>query len=171
MQISKLPMSIIIGLELAAGATGCNGLGPCLDMPVETESGTTNDNTTEVTTGPCLSPPLTTSSSSAGTTVGPCLDYLPPTTSGTTSDMTSSTSSGSTGTTNSTSTTTVPETTSTGPCLDFPPTTGGALPDEDPDAPPQDAEQPKTAVIDRVLSTSSLPEDVKARLRERVKKE
>ncbi len=167
MQTKRIPLQILVGLGLASGSacgvTACLSIDPTDTFETETE--TTGDVGVTSTTAGTGATADTTEMTSATTevTTGPCLGQLPTTGTG---EMTDSTD-GSTGS-------------STGDgdgdgdgdggdgdaCLDG---------DGSYDAQPlvgtggdPEGEALRSALIDRVLSTSVLPEDVKSRLRARM---
>ncbi len=174
MQTKRIPLKILVGLGLAS-APAC-GVSACLSVDptdeLESESDTTSDvgvtsttagtgATADITTGPCLGPPMPTE-----VTTGPCLGQLPTTGTG---EMTGSTG-GSSGTTSGDGDGDGDgdgETTGDGDaCLD-----GDGSFDAEPlvgTGQNPDGDALRSALIDRVLSTSVLPDDVKARLRARM---
>ncbi len=167
MQLKRLPVSIIIGLGLIVENVGC---GPCLNFWVPTTddpgvSSTTAPGTSGAsgTTGSTTSTTGTTAGTTgAETTTGPCLAPMP--TTGAPETTGSGTDSDGTGSS------TGDDQTTTGPCLAPPVDGDGVGPDEDGASLPTAASSsPRAgAVIERVLAASALPEDVVARLRERL---
>ena len=178
MQLSRLPVSIIVGLGLVAGAeVSC---APCLKYASsESESEATTAGASASTTTAATSSSASSSAGTGGTgdatmtpclkydlppevTTGPCLGQLPTGTgdaTGTGTDSDSDSDSDGTGTRGG-------ETT-TGPCL-VPPLEGDATAEPDRATRAAAPKRPARAVIERVLSASALPDDVVARLRQRL---
>lgn len=169
MNLKKLPPSMLVLLGLGTEACApCLSTTPCLSTfdSASTYSSSTSGGSSEVDTGPCLSPPL---DSSTGPITGP-------TGSGTTGSSGTSMDSGTgTGTGTGSDTGTGSSTgmgsddTSTGPCL----APAGAAPDAmlaPPVSPPEaySAAETREAALQRVLDRHALPDDVASRLRARL---